>query len=113
MNSIPEDLENIVISFMPYTDHKLVSKTWNSDITFIQKKAIEFISKWWVRYQPISGTVGGLIRCLCEDEFICITGTVVNLWGVSKPSELRSLMCASGIPIDRWMGLLELSGVMS
>lgn len=45
--SIPDELEYIVISFLPENTLQFVCKRWNNEIKSIRKNAVNLISRWW------------------------------------------------------------------
>ena len=50
---IPLELQYNIISFIPFSNLKLVCKEWSEEITIIQKNAVDIISEWyWKRRVP-------------------------------------------------------------
>lgn len=86
---LPLELVYKIISYVPYTDFRSVSKEWKGEIDYILGKSIKSIEKWYKMWKPRTDyfTIEGLVRYYIVyypvEYFISYPELVVQKLGLS------------------------------
>lgn len=121
--ALPQELQNMVIAFCPYSSLLTVCKDWNTEVKNIQKKAVATIGSWYKKvhvipdiYVSVKNMVRNFVLYYPKNFFIEYPEFTVHKLDLNyeiltiippieyrKRSDVRDWMLNMTIDLDDWL----------